>query len=113
VDTVEHGFQAAKTLDKGQQDHVLSCPTPAGAKRAVRRVTLRKDWNSVRLRVMLTLVRAKFTQNPDLAAKLLATGDAALIEGNTWGDRFWGVCDGHGDNHLGKILMQVRHELRQ
>ncbi len=57
---------------------------------------------------------AKFTQNPDLLSKLLATGDAELIEGNTWGDRVWGVdlYRGAGENHLGKILMRIRDELR-
>lgn len=38
-------------------------------------------------------------------------GDAELIEGNTWGDRIWGVCDGVGENRLGKILMRVRAEM--
>lgn len=41
----------------------------------------------------------------------LATGDAILIEGNTWGDRFWGVCEGFGQNHLGHVLMRVRVQL--
>jgi len=56
-------------------------------------------------------VRAKFEQNPDLAAKLIATGDEELVEGNTWGDTYWGVCRGVGQNKLGKILMNVRQEL--
>ena len=55
---------------------------------------------------------AKFTQNPGLLDKLLATGDAELVEGNTWGDQVWGVCDGVGENHLGKTLMRIRSELR-
>ena len=61
---------------------------------------------------MEEIVRAKFGQNPVLADKLLATGDTLLIEGNTWGDKFWGVDTrvGQGENHLGKILMKVRAE---
>ena len=59
-----------------------------------------------------TLV-AKFTQNPDLAKKLLATGDALLIEGNTWNDRYWGVCRGKGENRLGILLMLVREDLQK
>jgi hypothetical protein len=61
---------------------------------------------------MTEIIRLKF-QNPGLKAKLLATGNQELIEGNTWGDCYWGVCEGNGQNHLGKILMQVREELLQ
>ena len=61
---------------------------------------------------MLNLVRAKFKQNPGLAEKLLNTGERELVEGNQWGDTFWGVCSGKGENVLGKILMQVRLEIR-
>ena len=64
---------------------------------------------------MLQIVRAKFAQNPDLAARLLRTGDRKLIEGNTWHDVFWGMDlnTGQGENHLGRILMQVREEMRE
>ena len=61
---------------------------------------------------MKDIVRAKFSQNEELAKKLLATNDEYLIEGNTWGDRFWGTVNGEGRNQLGIILMQVRDELR-
>ena len=44
-------------------------------------------------------------------ANLLATGKATLVEGNSWGDTFWGVCRGKGKNMLGKILMRVRKRL--
>jgi hypothetical protein len=60
---------------------------------------------------MYGLILGKF-QDPELKTKLLATGDAELIEGNWWGDVYWGVCNGEGRNELGKILMQVRDELR-
>ena len=45
----------------------------------------------------------KFLQHPHLIEMLLQTGDEELVEGNKWGDRFWGVCKGKGENHLGKI----------
>ena len=61
---------------------------------------------------MEEIVRAKFTQNIELADKLLATGDAYLEEGNTWGDRIWGTVNGSGANRLGFILMQVRAEIK-
>ena len=75
------------------------------------RVKLRGDWEAVKDTVMYEICKAKFSQNPDLADKLAATKDAELIEGNTWGDRIWGVCDGVGENRLGKILMRVRAEM--
>ena len=62
---------------------------------------------------MYEIVLAKFTQNPDLKEKLLATGDESLEEGNTWGDTIWGTVDGVGENRLGKILMRVRDELNE
>jgi predicted NAD-dependent protein-ADP-ribosyltransferase YbiA (DUF1768 family) len=60
---------------------------------------------------MEDLVRLKFTTHPDLCERLLTTGDAELIEGNSWNDTFWGVCRGKGRNELGKVLMKVRSEL--
>lgn len=56
-------------------------------------------------------MRVKF-RNPELRDKLVATGDAEIVEGNWWGDKFWGVCRGVGENHLGKILMRIRTELQ-
>lgn len=110
--TSEHAYQAAKTLDKKIRRQIADLATPSSAKKAGRALVLRPDWNSVKLLVMEACVRDKFTRNPDLAQKLLATGDAHLIEGNTWGDTFWGVCDSKGENHLGIILMKIREELR-
>jgi predicted NAD-dependent protein-ADP-ribosyltransferase YbiA (DUF1768 family) len=60
---------------------------------------------------MRDLLRQKFA-HPELRRLLLATGDAELVEGNTWGDRFWGVCAGRGQNHLGRLLMAIRAEIR-
>ena len=76
---------------------------------------LRGDWEEIKTELMLEIVRAKFTQNEELAARLLATRDRRLVEGNTWHDVFWGVDQrtGQGENHLGRILMQVRNELKE
>ncbi len=106
----EAAFQAAKCPERISEFCGL---TPNAAKRLGRRVPLRSDWEIVKYDVMYEVCMAKFTQNPDLLSKLLATGDAELIEGNTWGDRVWGVdfYRGVGENHLGKILMKVRSEL--
>lgn len=110
----EAAFQAAKVLTDEERMPFTVLP-PNKAKRMGRQVKLRADWEQVKTQVMEEVVRAKFTQNPDLAALLLATGDAELIEGNTWGDTCWGVDirTGRGENRLGKILMKVRAELRE
>ncbi|MFO0974636.1 MAG: NADAR family protein [Phycisphaerae bacterium] len=110
--SVEHAYQAAKSLDPAERRRVAALATPADAKRAGRALSLRPDWERAKFAVMEACVRDKFTRHAGLRAKLLATGDAVLEEGNTWGDRVWGVCNGAGENRLGKILMQVRAELR-
>ena len=76
-------------------------------------ISVRKDWDSIKIAVMTDLVWQKFANNPELKKMLLDTGDMELIEGNTWGDVFWGVCEGKGQNHLGKILMMTRDKLRK
>jgi len=111
-DTVEHAYQAAKSLDLEYRWDIRRAHSPGLAKRLGQKAKLRPDWERIKVQVMTGLVREKFELHLELAEQLLATGNASLIEGNTWGDRFWGVCDGRGENHLGKILMQVRDELR-
>lgn len=110
--TVEHAFQAAKTTEPRLRRAVRDVATPGIAKKLGRSLTLRKDWESVKLGVMLELLRQKFGPSP-LRDLLLETGTTRLIEGNTWNDRFWGKVDGEGENHLGRLLMQVRDELGQ
>jgi N-glycosidase YbiA len=109
---VEHAYQSAKTLDMAQRRRIAALPTPAEAKHAGEALPLRPDWLSIKYNVMLECVRYKFTHHPELAKLLLATGNAYLEEGNTWHDEIWGVYQGQGTNWLGKILMQVRSELR-
>ena len=109
--TVEHAFQAAKTLDVETRKRIAAMNTPGEAKYMGRCVTLRKDWEQVKFSVMKELLELKFRSNTALALRLLATGDAYLIEGNTWNDTIWGVCNGKGQNNLGKLLMEVRSEL--
>ena len=109
--TAEHAYQASKAAAIKDGLTVLNCATPGEAKRAGRRIRQRPDWEARKTAVMRRVVEAKFRQNPQLARQLLATGDAKLVEENTWGDTFWGVCHGRGQNRLGKILMAVRDEL--
>lgn len=112
----EAAFQAMKTLDKNKRLEISQMP-PNLAKRAGRTVKLREDWNDIRLQIMLDINRIKYS-NEYLKKKLLATGDAELIEGNYWHDNFWGNCSCQkcvnikGENNLGKILMQIREEIK-
>ena len=108
----EAAFQAMKVLDDAERMRFVSM-TPDQAKYHGRRVKLRYDWESVKFDVMLGICRAKFTQNPELAKLLIATGDEELVEGNTWHDTTWGVYNGKGKNYLGKILMLIRDELKE
>ncbi len=116
--SVEHAYQAAKTLDPVGRGIILRCATAAEAKIAGRRLRLRSNWEQVKLQTMELCLRSKF-RNIELADKLVATGDARLIEGNTWGDQFWGVSRkrneliASGENHLGKLLMKIRDYLTQ
>lgn len=109
--TLEHAFQAAKTDDAEGRRTILSCPTPGSAKRRGKKVKLRSDWEEIKLRIMEDLVRQKFS-DPLLREKLLKTGRRELVEGNHWNDTFWGVCNGRGKNHLGRILMKVREQIQ-
>lgn len=110
--STEHAYQAAKTLDVNEQRRILEAKTPGEAKRLGRKVTLRPDWDEIRDDVMTSVVMAKFVQNPDLMKRLTDTHPTILIEGNNWGDTFWGVCNGVGENRLGKILMDIRDRER-
>lgn len=109
----EAAFQAQKTSSRILRVQLFSGANPSEAKRQGRSIKLRADWEDVKDNIMYEIVRAKFSQNPDLKEKLLATGDKLLEEGNTWGDVVWGTVDGVGENRLGKILMRVRSELAE
>ena len=109
--TAEHLFQAAKTLKPEEREWVRLQTSPGKAKRAGRKVTLRPDWQDIKVDTMLYIQRLKYNTYTHLATYLKNTGTADIAEGNNWGDRFWGQVDGQGANHLGHILMQVRDEL--
>ena len=107
----EHAYQAAKSVRTSAKEYIAKLATAGAAKSYGKKVGLRPDWEDIKLDVMFQIVSAKFSQNPELRESLVATGEKELVEGNTWGDTFWGVCDGVGENHLGKILMRVRKAL--
>lgn len=109
--TVEHAYQASKTLKLLERMDVQIATSAGEAKKLGRQVTLRPDWNTVKLSIMEKLLRQKFFIH-EFSNKLLDTGDEEIVEVNTWGDTYWGVCNGHGQNQLGKLLMKIREDLR-
>ncbi len=111
--SVEAAFQAAKCADPGERKQFLTL-SAAEAKRLGRRVRLRSDWEQRKMTIMHNLLIHKFEENPELLSKLLDTGNAVLVEENTWHDNFWGICTCpkcagiKGANHLGRLLMAIR-----
>lgn len=93
------------------REMISKLDNPGLIKKIGKKVKLRKDWDSKKLEYMNWAVREKF-KDESLKEMLLLTGDQEIIEENYWGDTFWGICKGKGQNHLGKILMKVRDELR-
>lgn len=110
--TVEHAYQAAKSTDGRERLDIRDLRAPGQAKRAGRQVTMRPDWDRVKVMTMHKLLEQKFTHE-HLRELLLLTGDAQIVEFNTWGDRFWGVTDTGGDNVLGRLLMDVRRDINE
>lgn len=125
--TNEHAYQYAKCVDPAWKEFFKTTKMTAGqAKRMGRKLSdgdlapfnlnwvQEKRWFEYNRHVMLELNLKKFTRHLDLRQKLIDTGDAELVEGNTWGDTYWGQCPvGNGENHLGKCLMLVRDILRK
>lgn len=116
--STEHAFQAMKATNKADHDLIVNAQTPGQAKRLGKKIQLRSDWEDIKYIVMQDILRVKFA-SPELGQLLMATGDATLIEGNTWHDNLWGNCtcprcaDKVGKNWLGNILMGVRQDLIQ
>lgn len=108
--TTEAAYQAMKTHDEEEQNRIQMERRAAVAKRLGKTVTMRDDWDEIKVDIMREIVQAKFDQHEHLREMLLATEDAILEEGNHWGDTFWGVCRGKGLNMLGKILMDLREQ---
>lgn len=107
--SVEHAYQAAKATSPHVRE-LFQSGTAGQAKRKGRGVALREDWESVKIDIMRSLLLQKFSldEHPELAELLAATWPKQLVESNDWSDFFWGVCNGVGENHLGKILMEIR-----
>ncbi|WP_066426923.1 NADAR family protein [Anabaena sp. 4-3] len=116
--TVEHYYQAQKFV--GSADAMIipliraaKTPEEAAALGRCSSRRLRADWDLVKIPVMQTAVWQKFMTHPDIKEILLSTGDEVLVE-NSPTDYFWGCgAEQTGQNHLGKILMGVREDIRK
>ena len=106
---VEAAFQSAKLTDIDSRKQFTELDGRA-AKKLGRIIPLRPDWEQVKYSIMLDIVRSKFT-DCRLRQSLVATATEEIAEHNSWGDTTWGVCNGVGNNWLGKILMTVRNEI--
>jgi hypothetical protein len=113
--SVEHFYQAQKTIDIEKRKELAECKTAAIVKKESRKITIREDWEAIKDKVMWTGLANKFIPGSELAEMLLATEDLILEEGNYWGDVYWGVDSktGKGKNKLGKMLMKLRKILKE
>jgi ribA/ribD-fused uncharacterized protein len=116
--TVEHYYQAHKFVGT-EEEYLMAViraaktPEEAAALGRDRDRQIRLDWDQVKFSVMRQAVLTKFLTHLDIQAVLLATGEQLIIEDSPT-DYYWGCGqDKTGQNHLGKILVSVRHEIRQ
>jgi ribA/ribD-fused uncharacterized protein len=109
--SAEHAYMAAKTTDEATRVYIASAPTPGKAKRIGKTIQLRENWDLIKLQYMRVILESKFS-DPVLRKLLDSTKGYEIIEGNTWGDTFWGQCPlGHGRNELGKLLVSIRDDI--
>lgn len=103
----ENAYQAARCADLSQRKLFVEC-SASKAKQLAKTVVTRENWNLIKYDIMSAIVFDKYYRNYDLRVKLLETKQKYLEETNHWGDVYWGVCKGRGENKLGKIEMGVR-----
>jgi len=106
--STENAFQAAKSIDPEVRKKFTNI-SPKDAKALGKKIELRKDWEKVKQSIMYNLNFQKYSEkNEELMYMLVNTGAKYLEETNSWNDKFWGVCDGEGQNVLGIMLMVIR-----
>lgn len=112
--SVEHAYQASKTIIPSEREAIRNTKDPLEAKRLGGLVTLRDGWDTdgLKVHIMYKLLTIKF-EDTTLRNKLITTGDRELVELNDHNDTYWGVCNGKGNNMLGKLLMKVRADIRK
>jgi len=110
----EHAYQAMKSVRTRDRRWIAHLENPRDAKAWASgdQIVLRPNWDSIRVEKMTNVLRCKFIQNKPLRLALIATRNRYLEETNWWNDTFWGVCNGTGENTLGRLLMELRKDLR-
>lgn len=109
---VEAAFVAAKTTDIEKRRHIQALKSPGECKKFGRKIELRENWDKIKIEIMNDLLKQKFAKGSQLGDMLVKTRDMHLIEGNTLGDTFCGVCYGVGQNVLGLMLMEIRNSIK-
>ncbi len=108
--TSEHAFQAAKTLNEDEKNKIKLARSPQEALLLGRSVMLRSDWESVKVDILESILRAKYTQHLAIQEKLFQSQGKELIEASPV-DSFWGIGPGGtGENMCGKLWMKIREE---
>ena len=103
----ENAYQAAKCANLSDRTQFLTCNSYQ-SKKLARTILVKENWHSIKYDVMAIILFDKFYRNTDIRQNLVDTKQKYLEESNHWGDVYWGVCNGRGENKLGKILMGVR-----
>lgn len=111
--TNEHFYQAHKAVRRDEFLRVASSPTPGAAKKLGRTVQMLDQWDIYKEQIMYTGLSHKFSTHPKLKQLLIDTYPRMLIEGNWWGDKYWGIClkTNEGENRLGHLQMILREQL--
>lgn len=110
--TAEHAYQWAKCKNQLDKNEILKSTNPVDAKKIGRHAEMVDNWDNIKIQTMYEILKAKFN-NLYLAERLIKTENQELVEHNYWKDYYWGVCDGKGENWLGRLLMKIREELKQ
>ena len=113
--TVEHYYQSSKTTDKEWFKKIAWAETAGKAKKLGKVCPMRDNWEQLKDSFMMQGLKYKFSQNKNLKDKLMDTGVALLVEGNRWGDSYWGfdLNHGYGQNRLGQMLMVIRSQIKE
>lgn len=113
--TSEHAYQAAKFADASIQEKIRAARSAHDSKKIAKEheESKRGDWNETKLATMEEILRAKLDQHPYILKKLMETEDMEIVEDSPK-DSFWGRGSDHqGENHLGKLWMKIRDELKK
>lgn len=112
--SVEHAYMSAKSDNIEWKKFCSDSENKAGdVKRKSKTLKVKDNWNEIKIQIMRECIKQKFNQEP-YKTKLLNTGTEYIQEGNMWNDKFWGVClkTNKGQNNLGKLIMEIRNQLK-